>query len=146
MKIGDIFGAGEVSGLIKEVIQRIAPDKEKAAEMELKLIELEQSGELAKMANETEIYKVEVDDRKSARTIHTGFVDVLAVSIIIGSTWILYQVLFGGVAEKISDMVAGMIIGLFVSSITQVLNYYFGSSSGSKAKNDAISNILKDKK
>jgi hypothetical protein len=136
-------GLGSVADLIKTVVTRVVKDPQQQAEIALKLEELHQNGELAKMTNDAELFKAEVDDRKSARTIHTNFVDFLAIAVISGSTYILYNILFAGLNEKISDMVAGMIIGLFVSSITQVMNYYFGSSSSSSKKNEAIANALK---
>ena len=132
-----IFSVGE------KLLDKFIPDPEAKARAMIELEKMRQEGELAKMANDTKLYEIEVDDRKNARTIHTNFVDCLAVCVIAGATYILYNILFTGLNEKISDMVAGMIIGLFVSSITQVMNYYFGSSSSSKQKNDAINQALK---
>lgn len=125
-----------------KVIDKIFPNPEDKAKATLALEELRQNGELAKMANEAKLYEIEVEDRKSARTIHTNFVDFLAIAVIIGATYILYQILFGGLNEKVSDMTAGMIIGVFTTAIGQVLAYYFGSSSGSQKKNEAINNAI----
>ncbi|MGL4999490.1 MAG: hypothetical protein ACRC5T_11025 [Cetobacterium sp.] len=135
-------GLGNVADLIKTVVTRVVKDPQQQAEISLKIEELKQTGELAQLANDTKLYEIEVDDRKSARTINSNFVDFLAIAVIVGATFILYQILFGGLNDKISDMTAGMIIGVFTTAIGQVLAYYFGSSSGSKAKNDAINKAL----
>ncbi len=126
-----------------KVIDKIFPNPEDKAKATLALEEMRQNGELARMAQETKLYEIEVDDRKSARTIHTNFVDFLAVCVVCGCTYILYEILFAGLNEKISDMTAGMIIGVFTTAITQVLAYYFGSSSSSAKKNDTIANAIK---
>lgn len=48
-----IFGIGS------KIIEKIWPDPATADAAKLKLIEMQQNGELAKMANETELYKTE---------------------------------------------------------------------------------------
>lgn len=42
-----------------KILDKFFPDPAQKAEAQVKLMELAQSGELAKMANETEIYKIE---------------------------------------------------------------------------------------
>lgn len=145
MKIGDIFGAGDVANLANNIIDKVLPDKEKADEAKFKVQELLQNGELAKMTNETQMFQAEVDDRKSARTIHTSFVDYLAVIALLVSVGILCGILFKGLAPGISDMTAGMIIGMFVGVVPQILNYYFGSSSSSKVKTESMADALTKK-
>ena len=129
--------------LITQVISKVLPDPAQKADALLKLEELKQTGELAKLTADSDIFKAEVADRTSARTIHTSFVDVLAVVCICASAYVLYQALFIGLSAKISDMVAGLIIGVFTGSITQILNYYFGSSSGSQAKSEMMNDAMK---
>ena len=46
-------------GIGGKLIDKLIPDPAQKAEAQLKLAELEQSGELAKMANDTKIYEVE---------------------------------------------------------------------------------------
>ena len=62
MKLGDIFGAGEVASVINNIIDRVAPNAEKAAEMKLKareldLKEIEIEADLSK--GQQEINKIE---------------------------------------------------------------------------------------
>lgn len=143
MKIGDIFGAGDIANLVNNVIDRALPDKEKADEAKFKVQELLQNGELAKLANETQLFQAEVDDRKSARTIHTNFVDFLAVAVICGSGYMIHSILVNGISKEINDMTGGMIIQFIISAPLMVLAYYFGSSSSSKLKTVAMAEAIK---
>ena len=126
-----------------KVIDKIFPNPEDKAKAMLELETLHQNGELAKMANETEILKTDVDDRKSARAAKTRFNDFLAVIGLIGSSFILYKVLFNGLATGVSEMTAGIIIGMYASLTPQIFNFYFGSSSSSQSKTDAMVNSIK---
>ena len=45
-----------------KVLDKLIPDPTQKAEAQVKLLELAQSGELAKMANDTELFKVEQDN------------------------------------------------------------------------------------
>lgn len=51
------FPLTEILGIGAKIIDRVLPDKEKAAEAKLKLLELQQSGELAVLAAETDLAK-----------------------------------------------------------------------------------------
>jgi hypothetical protein len=48
-----------ILGIGTKLIDKLIPDPAQKAEAQLKLAELAQSGELAKMANETELYKTD---------------------------------------------------------------------------------------
>lgn len=45
-----------------KILDKLIPDPTQKAEAQVKLMELAQNGELAKMANETELYKTEQDN------------------------------------------------------------------------------------
>lgn len=53
------FPLASVLDIGSKIIDRLIPDKEKAAEMKLELIKLEQSGDLAVMTAQAEINKIE---------------------------------------------------------------------------------------
>lgn len=141
----DITGLGAIFDFGSKVVDKIFPNPEDKAKAMIELEQLKQTGELAQMANETDLFKTEVDDRKSARLIHTSFVDVLAIAVLGGAGYLLTYILVHGVNKDIDSMTTGMIIQVAITAITMVLGYYFGSSSGSKAKNDAIGNMIKNK-
>ena len=51
-----------ILGIGTKLIDKLIPDPAQKAEAQLKLAELAQNGELAKMANETELYKAEQEN------------------------------------------------------------------------------------
>lgn len=65
---------GSIIKIGGELIDRIFPDKEKAAEAKLKLFEMEQKGELAKLAATTELAKGQLEINKVEAASRTPFV------------------------------------------------------------------------
>lgn len=55
-------------GIGSKLIDKLIPDPAQKADAQLKLMELAQSGELAKMANETELFKIEQDNLSDRHT------------------------------------------------------------------------------
>lgn len=58
------FPLAAVLDIGSKIIDRVFPDKEKAAEAKLKLLELQQSGELAQLTAETDIAKGQIEVNK----------------------------------------------------------------------------------
>jgi hypothetical protein len=54
--------------VVGKVLDKVIPDPAQKAEAHLKLAELAQNGELARMANETELYKTEQDNLSARHT------------------------------------------------------------------------------
>lgn len=90
-----------------------------------------------------------VEDRKSARKRESDVGGIatptLAVIIIIGFFGIIAYILLVGlsVSPAVASMI-GMLVGMVSSKAEQVVNYYFGSSAGSKRKNDLIQKNIED--
>jgi Holin of 3TMs, for gene-transfer release len=59
-----LFGIGEVSNLIQTVIGKVIPDKGEATKLALEIQKLEQTGELALLAAETDIMKGQLEVNK----------------------------------------------------------------------------------
>ena len=59
----------EVGG---KLIDRLIPDPENKAKAQLELAQLAQSGELAKMANDTEVYRIEQENTTNRWTADMG--------------------------------------------------------------------------
>ena len=131
--VGDIT-TGDYLGAIKTLIKKdpdISPEQEKEAN---RLIELD----YADRKDARDMYKV--TDHKMA--------DQIAKRIIIYNLWVVILVTMIEIACVIfiDDKVLIAIISAAVGSITtallqerqQVINFYFGSSAGSKKKTDLI--------
>lgn len=90
--------------------------------------------------------KVAADDRGSARAMHTAnkdmIVPVLATIITMSFFGSIYFLLTMTVSiqQEMRD-VAMILLGTLAASFTQVLNFYFGTSAGSKDKTDIIRNL-----
>ena len=146
--LGPLFEVG------KSLIDRLIPDKEKAAEAQLKLLEMQQNGDLAKLANETELTKAYLADAQSARDrdakVSTSpdapyltkiIVPCLAIGILSLSFVLFGVILFVEVDGGQKDILI-YVLGVLSAICTQVVAYYFGSSQGSTAKDQTIKRVL----
>lgn len=122
-----------------KLIDKLIPDPEAKAKAQLDLAALAQSGELAKMANDTELFKTEVDDRKSARemqsTTRSRMPAILALLVTVGFFGILYALMMG-YAKPSNELM--IMLGSLGTAWSGIIAYYFGSSAGSQAKTDAL--------
>lgn len=96
-----------------------------------------------KMAElDIDVYKIEVDDRKSARDLAkiNMIPQVLLSVIFIGGYFFILYLLFSGhviLNENIKDM-GNILLGVMTANIPQIMSFWFGSSHGSKLKNNSI--------
>lgn len=135
--------------LVKEVggklLDRLLPDPAQRAEAELKLLEMKTNGELAKIAADTEIARIDMEDRNSARQREMAVKDkmpgVLAISVTIGFFGILAYLLKYG-APKDGGEAVFIMLGSLGTAWTGIVAYYFGSSSGSDKKSQMMANML----
>lgn len=156
MAFDPLSAAMEIGG---KLIDRLWPNPEQAAEAKLKLIELQQNGELARMTNDTETFKAEVDDRKSARDresqvaasadapyVSKVIVPVLAAGVLLLTFGLFYVVVFQSVAVDPSrkDIVI-YVLGVLSAISTQIVSYYFGSSKGSVDKSSVLDHLVAGK-
>ena len=110
----------------------------------LKLKELEL--EFAKYLKDADIKLEQIasDDRSSARDRQARMKDwtptILGLAIIVGFFGALAYIFVYGLPDSGSEVLL-LMIGSLGAMTTQVANYYFGSSAGSKSKNAIISNL-----
>lgn len=133
-------------GLGTKVIDRLFPDPEQKAAAMIELEKLRQSGELAKMANDTQELQIAADDRNSARQREIAVKDrmpaVLAILITAGFFGTLGYMLRYGVPPEGSEVLY-MMLGTLGTAWIGVIGYYYGTSAGSQTKNQIIAGLKK---
>lgn len=95
-----------------------------------------------------DLEKISADDRASARKMQTVTQDwiprVLAILITVGFFGILTYMLLHGMPSSGTEALL-MMLGALGTAWTGVINFYYGSSAGSKAKTDALAANLEHK-
>ena len=141
----------EVGG---KVIDRLWPDPAQASAAKLELAKMQESGELARMADATENLKAILADGQSARErevkiatsaeaplLNKIIVPCLAIGILAASFAVFGILLFVKVDPTHKDILV-YVLGVLSAIDTQVVAYYFGSSAGSTAKDQTIKRAL----
>lgn len=140
-----------------KLVDRLIPDPAKKAEAQLELLKLQASGELAKMANESEITKAYLADVDSARTresavaisenapyLNKVITPILALGVLLAIFALFAFVLFDkGAIDPTRKDILIYVLGVLSGVATQIIAYYFGSSKGSTDKNTAIDAMLR---
>jgi len=87
--------------------------------------------ENTKSAREMQVAALQQDDKFSKRFAYylASFWSIVGAGYIVSATW------FPVVNEKMADTVLGFLLGTIVATI---INYFFGSSKGSKEKQDLL--------
>lgn len=154
-----MFPIGAILDIGGKLIDRFFPDPEQKAKAQLELMKMQQEGELAKMANDTELAKIYAADLDSARKRESEIVTsdkaplinkiitpVLAATVLLMTFGLFSIVLFdnGDIDPSRKDILI-YVLGVLSAIATQIVSYYFGSSQGSASKNSAIDKILEKK-
>jgi hypothetical protein len=109
--------------------------------LKLKLADQDFAVQMKKL--NVDLVKLGNDDRNSARKMQASnksiIVPILAGLTVAGFFATMTFVLMGKVS--LDSTVLGFVLGQISSKTEQVYNYFFGSSSGSKEKTDALANI-----
>jgi len=111
----------------------------------LKLKELEQSFAICMKELDIDLEKIASEDRNSARQREIAIKDnapkVLAGVIVTGFFAILGVISFVELPAA-SQAPVNILLGALTAMLSQVGNYYFGSSAGSSKKNEMIGSLL----
>jgi hypothetical protein len=134
-----MVGIEALLGIGSQLIQRFIPDPEAQAKAQLDLAKMAQDGELARIANESKLFEIEVDDRKSARELQAAtksmMPSILAIMVTVGFFGILYALMMG-YAKPSNELM--IMLGSLGTAWSGIIAYYYGSSAGSQAKTDAL--------
>lgn len=149
--ISALFEAGS------KVLDRVLPDPAQQAAAKLELLKLQESGELAKMANETKLVELEHANTNSARDMNAKIQEsasaawlakntayALDIGIVASTIFLAWFAFMKDVPEANKQLVY-MALGSLITMCGTVLNFHRGSSQGSKDKNVEILK-LKDMK
>lgn len=142
-----MIGIDDIIATGLKIIDKVIPDPTAKAEAQLKLQELVQSGQLKAEEFDVQREKIAADDRDSARKMqsetHSQVPATLAAITIAGFFAVIGYILSGTlVITGEQGIMVGSIVGYVSAAANQVLSYYFGSSSTSKAKDATIHEIL----
>ena len=138
----------------KNLIDRLIPNPEAKAAAQMELLKLQESGELARMANETKLTELVLADMASARDrevkvatsaeapyLNKIIVPCLAIGILALSFSLFGVLLFVKVDPAHKDILI-YILGVLSAICTQVTAYYFGRSAGSTAKDQTLKRMM----
>lgn len=108
----------------------------------IRLRELDADFQHKMKALDIDVYRLEVDDRKSARELAQYNMKphmLLSVIFIGGYLVILYNLLSGNfMIDESVKTESSLIIGVLTASVTMIMQFWFGSSLGSKEKATAL--------
>jgi hypothetical protein len=151
-----MFPLGAILDIGSKIIDKLWPNPADAEAAKLKLLEMQQTGELAKMANDTELTKAYLGDVSSARERESAvatsdsapylnkiITPILALGVLIATFGLFAFVLFDkGAIDPTRKDILIYVLGVLSAIATQIVAYYFGSSKGSADKNTAIDKML----
>jgi hypothetical protein len=140
--LGSIFGMSQPT---QDSVEKMFIDGQLTPEhvAEIRKLELQyQNDEKERGFRYAELaFKDVADARKLAADTKSTTPTVLSYGILIGGGFMIASVLYGW--AKADSVLAGTLIGYAVSEMKQVLQYWFGSSIGSKDKDETLANVMK---
>ena len=143
-----------ITGLLpvaEKVLDKILPDPEAKAKAILELQKLEQSGELRKI--EVEFQNVDSAREREMKIANSEFapmvnkiiVPCLAILIVFLTFGMMSAILFMDIESGKNYEISLYILGLLSGALMSCINYYFGSSTGSKEKSKELQDMFSKK-
>lgn len=139
---------GALLSIGEKVLDKVIPDPNAKAEAQAKLMEMAQKGQLAElefMAKEMDSARnreVQIAMSEYAPMLNKIVTPILALGTV-GLTFILYGVIIFVDVDAESKDILIYVLGALTSAVTMVLGYYFGSSMGSKEKDEKLKDLVK---
>jgi len=136
--------AGEALGLKGATEEEIAEAVSTGdPEVLLKLREANNTFNIEMKRLDVDIERINKEDRNSARGLAKakGMQPqvILSTIYVVGFMALLWVVFGGGVELKTNEaQIANLLLGILAAGMTQVMNFWFGSSVGSKEKTEAL--------
>jgi hypothetical protein len=122
---------------VQEVISSGKLTSDQVAAIQLAELELKKQAQSMGL----DFAKLVVEDRKSARDMQIATKSMLvpSLAILIVSAFIGVVIATLGGFAVVDSVLAGTLIGYISAKAEQVVNFYFGSSAGSKEKTELLS-------
>ena len=140
-------GASEVIDRIKQIAidsWHISP--EKAAQLDAEKVRVANELQMKVMSEVSHIIELENADRASARTRESTVKDltpmIMAGVMVAGFFSVVWYMLLY-VTPTENQRILDMMLGSLMGSVTSIVAYYFGSSSGSASKQALIEKLTK---
>ena len=135
----------------EKVIDRVIPDPKAKAQAIAELKKLDQQGEIKKLEAEfanvssAREREIKVATSEFAPFINKIITPCLAILITLLTFGMMSTILFSDIEQGKSYEIALYILGLLSGALMSCINYYFGSSTGSKAKSQELQDIMEKK-
>lgn len=144
-----MFPLEAILGIGTKILDKVFPDPAQAEQAKLKLLEMQQNGELARMAGEfadldsARKREMAVATSENAPYLNKIVTPVLAIAILVATFILFGLVMFAqGIIDPTRKDIIIYVLGVLSAISTQIVSYYFGSSKGSTDKNLAIDKML----
>ena len=138
-----MIGLDSILNIGGKLIDKLIPDPAAAALAQLELAKLAQEGKLQELANEfkdrgdARSREVQITTSDAAPLLNKIVTPVLALGAVSLSFALFAVLVFIDVKPDAKDILI-YILGVLSAAITQILSYYFGSSVGSKDKDEQL--------
>ena len=121
----------------EKLIDRFLPDPIQAEKAKAELAQMQQNGDLAKMANDTKLFEIAnantADARDMQKTNKSKMPAFLSIITVVGFFSLLLGSAFGVLTLTGSDIMM-MLLGVLARETASVYNFWLGSSISSQQK------------
>lgn len=143
-----MIGLDSILNIGGKLIDKLIPDPEAQAKAQMELAKMAQEGELTKIANEIKDRsdarnrELQIATSDSAPMLNKLVTPILALGSVILSFSLFAVLIFIDVKAEAKDILI-YILGVLSAAVTQILSYYFGSSSGQADKEEKLKELTK---
>ena len=154
MTLSDLNPLAAIGG---KLIDRFLPDPVAAEKAKAELAQMQENGELARMANETKVLEIGNANTDSARNMNAKVQEsanaswlakntayALDIGIVSATIFLAWFAFIKGVPEANKELVY-MALGSLITMSGTILNFHRGSSQGSKDKGIDIQKLKEQK-
>ena len=137
----DMFGIDPGSPAAKDQLQTAVANMTPADAIRMKEIEANLKIELKKVG--VDIFKTEVKDRKSARTVHKDSVTPAVLTYLLAAcAGVIVFFVFTTNLQGVDKTLVGTVIGYIFSELKQATGFWLGSSFGGRQRSQNMSDEI----